>query len=138
MVVRDDVVADRSEPLCWNSRLLREAKARYVFLRIAEGFGWHTAVLALFCPDVDAAGRVGEGEGPPATRPGSSLHHIALSLPWDEQEAVTDWYKTLRRDDSVETFDWFGCRGVFTRDPDSNTVALVAKHPGWVAPSDAA
>ena len=52
-----------------------------VFLRIAEGFGGHTAVLALFRNDTEGAGQTRAGEVAPATGPGSSLHDIAFSLP---------------------------------------------------------
>jgi catechol 2,3-dioxygenase-like lactoylglutathione lyase family enzyme len=108
---------------------------RIVFFRIADGIGGHTAVLALFRHDIVAAGRTPAADQPPVTGAGSSLHHLALSLPWEEQDAVIAWYDTLGRDYTVETFDWVGWRGVFTRDPDGNTVELVAKDPGWVAPA---
>jgi len=102
---------------------------RIVFFRIADGFGGHTTVLALFRHDIEGAGHTNASDVPPATGPGSSLHHLALSLPWDEQEAVIAWYEKLGREYSVETFDWVGWRGVFTSDPDGNTVELVAKEP---------
>ncbi|AHM04665.1 Glyoxalase/bleomycin resistance protein/dioxygenase [Roseibacterium elongatum DSM 19469] len=54
-------------------------------------------------------------------------------MPWSEQQAVIAWYEHLGRDYTVETFDWIGWRGVFTFDPDGNTVELVAKDPDWVA-----
>ncbi len=100
-----------------------------VFFRVAEGFAGHTQVLALFRHDLEAAGRTRGSAVPPATGPGSSLHHIAFSLPWEEQEAVIAWYENLGRDYNVETFDWVGWRGVFTFDPDGNTVELVANDP---------
>lgn len=103
------------------------------FLRIAEGFGGHTTVLGLFRHDIQGAGGTRAGCAPPATGPGSSLHHIALSLPWDEQDAVIAWYRTLGLDHHIERFDWIGWRGVFTTDPDGNTVEVVAKDPVWVA-----
>ncbi|MCV2893845.1 VOC family protein [Lentibacter sp. XHP0401] len=104
---------------------------RIVFFRIAKGFGGHTAVLALFRHDIEGAGRTRAADFPPATGAGSSLHHIALSLPWREQDAVIAWYEHLGLDYNVETFDWVGWRGVFTFDPDGNTVELVAKDPDW-------
>ncbi|RMH47692.1 MAG: VOC family protein [Alphaproteobacteria bacterium] len=114
---------------------MRDAKdAPIVFFRIADGFQGHTAILALFRHDIEGAGRTRAGDRPPATGPGSSLHHIALSLPWREQEAVIAWYEKLGLEYHVETFDWVGWRGVFTFDPDGNTVELVAKDPRWVAP----
>ncbi|MEQ9257801.1 MAG: VOC family protein [Roseovarius sp.] len=106
-----------------------------VFFRIAEGFGGHTSVLALFRHDIESAGGVEAADAPPATGPRSSLHHIALSLPWEEQGAVMDWYDMLCLEHHVERFDWIGWRGVFTRDPDGNTVELVAKDPAWAPPS---
>lgn len=106
---------------------------RIVFFRIAEGFGGHTAVLAQFRHDIEGAGRTRAGEASPATGPGASLHHLALSLPWDEQDAVIAWYEHLGQDYDVQSFEWVGWRGVFTLDPDGNTVELVAKDPSWVA-----
>ena len=100
-----------------------------VFFRIAESFAGHTAVLALFRHDIEGAGNTRAGTEPPASGPGSSLHHLALSLPWEEQDAVIAWYETLEREYHVETFSWVGWRGVFTKDPDGNSVELVAKEP---------
>lgn len=100
-----------------------------VFFRIAEGFAGHTAVLALFRHDIEGAGNTRAGTEPPASGPDSSLHHMALSLPWEEQDAVIAWYETLEREFHVETFSWVGWRGVFTKDPDGNSVELVAKEP---------
>ena len=105
--------------------------APIVFFRIADGFEGHTSVLALFRHDIAGAGRTRAGDRPPATGPGSSLHHIALSLAWGEQDAVIAWYERLGLDHHVETFDWVGWRGVFTFDPDGNTVELAAKDPDW-------
>ncbi len=101
------------------------------FFRIADGFAGHTSVLALFRHDVVAAGNTPGSVTPPKTGAASSLHHIALSLPWEEQGAVIAWYEHLGRDYSVQDFDWVGWRGVFTFDPDGNTVELVAKDPSW-------
>lgn len=116
---------------------MRDAQdAPIVFFRIADGFEGHTAVLALFRHDIAGAGRTRAGDRPPATGPGSSLHHIALSLRWDEQDAVIAWYQRLGLEYHVETFDWVGWRGVFTFDPDGNTVELVAKDPDWTCPGE--
>jgi len=69
--------------------LSERQNGRIVFFRIAEGLGGHTTVLALFRHDIEVAGQTRSGDLPPATGSGSSLPHIALSLPWEEQEAVT-------------------------------------------------
>jgi catechol 2,3-dioxygenase-like lactoylglutathione lyase family enzyme len=95
------------------------------FFRIAEGFGGHTAVLALF--DTRTGSRPGLTH--PTTAGASSLHHIALSLPFDEQDAVMRWYEHLGQPYRVEHFGWVGWRGVFTQDPEGNT-ELVAYDAG--------
>ena len=102
------------------------AEAPITFFRIAEGVAGHTAVLALFD---------GAGEAPPRGGAGSTLHHLALSLPWEEQAAVMAWYEALGQPYRVERFGWVGWRGIFTTDPDGNTVELVAKDPGWTGPA---
>nr|WP_170539896.1 VOC family protein [Ruegeria arenilitoris] len=97
------------------------------FFRIAEGFEGHTQVLALF--HHEAAPRPGlhpSGADKPMTGAQSSLHHIALSLPFAEQEAVMPWYDQIGQPYRVERFGWIGWRGVFTTDPEGNTVELVA------------
>ncbi|MEM7056695.1 MAG: VOC family protein [Pseudomonadota bacterium] len=100
------------------------------FFKIAEGYAGHTSVLALFAHDAT----VRPGLHPTGTRPttgaGSSLHHLALSLGWDEQEAAMAWYDQLGQSYRVEHFDWIGWRGIFTEDPEGNTVELVAARPG--------
>lgn len=98
-----------------------------VFFRIAEGFGGHTAVLALFRHD--ESGRPGlhpTGTAAPETGARSSLHHLALSLPFAEQDAVMAWYDRIGQPYRVERFGWVGWRGIFTADPEGNTVELVA------------
>jgi len=103
------------------------ADAQITFLKIAEGFGGHTTVLALF--HHTAAPRPGlhpTGAGAPATGAGSSLHHLALSLPFAEQEAVIAHYDRIGQPYRVERFGWVGWRGIFTEDPEGNTVELVA------------
>ncbi len=95
-----------------------------VFFRIAEGFGGHTAVLALFRHD---AGKddpqphglaLGGGQ--------SSLHHLALTVERAEQDRAVEWYRHNGLDYTIQTFAWIGWRGVFTTDPEGNTVELVA------------
>ncbi len=95
-----------------------------VFFRIAEGFGGHTQILALF----DKA-MAGANQSAPETGARSSLHHIALSLPFAEQDAVMAWYNASGLPYRVEHFGWVGWRGVFTQDPEGNTVELVAHDP---------
>ncbi|MTI16414.1 VOC family protein [Rhodobacteraceae bacterium RKSG542] len=68
----------------------------------------------------------------------SSLHHLALRIPLEEQEALVSWYEANELEYHIETFDWIGSRGVFTQDPDGNTVELVAYDEVRVKPIEAA
>lgn len=106
-----------------------------VFFRIAEGYGGHTAVLALFRHDTGRAELHPRSDRPPETGARSSLHHLALSLPFSEQQAVMDWYDSIGQPYRIQRFGWIGWQGIFTTDPEGNTVELVAydaslKDPG--------
>lgn len=111
-------------------RLRGDHNSAITFFRIADGFGGHTQVLALFRNT--AAPRSGlhpEEYEHPVTGSGSALHHIALSLPFKEQDAVLRWYDKIGQAYRVEHFGWIGWRGIFTEDPEGNTVELVAYDP---------
>ncbi|MEO1459065.1 MAG: VOC family protein [Pseudomonadota bacterium] len=101
------------------------------FFRVAEGYGGHTAVLALFGPGAGRPDLHRVTAVAPETGARSSLHHLALSLGWEEQERAIAWYERIAQPYRIETFDWVGWRGVFTEDPEGNTVELVAAIPGW-------
>lgn len=88
------------------------------FFRLGNGVEGHTAVLALF-----------EVTGPVTTGPQSSLHHLALSLPRRQQAAAERWFEASGLDWHVEEFGWIGWRGLFTKDPEGNTVELVSYDP---------
>lgn len=108
-------------------RMSGSAAEGIVFFRIAEGFGGHTQILALFGKAL--TGRPGlhpTSLDAPETGARSSLHHIALSLPYAEQDAAMAWYEAHGLTYRVEHFGWIGWRGVFTQDPEGNTVELVA------------
>ena len=97
-----------------------------IFFKIAEGFDGHTSVLALFHHSVGREEIHRRSDEAPETGARSSLHHIALSLPYAEQDAVMEWYDEIGQPYRVEIFDWIGWRGIFTQDPEGNTVELVA------------
>ena len=100
------------------------------FFQLGESHGGHTAVLALFRHD--AAQRDVHPDAPdaPVTGAGASLHHLALTVDAAELEAVVAWYESQGLTYRVEDFPWIGWRGVFTNDPEGNTVELVAKVTG--------
>ncbi|WP_109313673.1 VOC family protein [Ruegeria sp. AU67] len=114
-------------------RLSGDHNSAITFFQIAPGYSGHTQVLALFHHTV--APRLGLhpiGSQKPVTGGASSLHHIALSLPFDEQEAVMQWYDHLGQPYRIEQFGWIGWRGIFTEDPEGNTVELVAYDPSML------
>lgn len=92
------------------------------FFRIAQGYQGHTQVLALFAQDA-----------PPVTGTGSSLHHIALGIAASQQITAQGWLNGHGHATRYEYFGWIGWRGLFTTDPDGNTVELVA-HVGSADP----
>jgi catechol 2,3-dioxygenase-like lactoylglutathione lyase family enzyme len=96
------------------------------FFKISKGVAGHTNVLALFRDGAGTKDAKPEASKPPLAGAQSSLHHIALSLPFAEQDAVMRWYEAKGISYDVEIFDWAGWRGVFTQDPDGNSVELVA------------
>jgi catechol 2,3-dioxygenase-like lactoylglutathione lyase family enzyme len=100
--------------------LSRRNQGQIVFFRVADGFAGHTAVLALFA---EAEAEVTAGATGPAQ---SSLHHLALSLPREEQDAAQAWLERQNIAYRIEEFPWIGWRGLFLNDPDGNTVELVA------------
>jgi catechol 2,3-dioxygenase-like lactoylglutathione lyase family enzyme len=89
---------------------------RIVFFRLSDGFAGHTAVLALF----------DEPQAEVVAGPCSALHHIALTLPRAEQDAAQTWLEHENIPCGIEEFAWIGWRGLFLKDPDGNTVELVA------------
>lgn len=98
-----------------------------VFFQLGESYGGHISVLALFRHDGQPRAVHPEGVGRPVTGAGSSLHHLALTVDAAEQEAVVAWYEAQGQEYRIEEFPWIGWRGVFTQDPEGNTVELVAK-----------
>jgi catechol 2,3-dioxygenase-like lactoylglutathione lyase family enzyme len=104
-----------------------------VFFKVAEGFAGHTTVLALFADGAGTADTPADPRKPPIAGAHSSLHHIALGLTFAEQDGAMRWYEANGIAYTVETFDWIGWRGVFTIDPEGNTVELVAYDPAHKA-----
>ncbi|KIC38626.1 glyoxalase [Ruegeria sp. ANG-R] len=113
-------------------RLHGDHNSAITFFRIAEGYGGHTQVLALFHHSVGVEPGSDRPREGPVTGMASALHHIALSLPFAEQDAVMRWYDKIGQPYRVEQFGWIGWRGIFTQDPEGNTVELVAYDPSML------
>lgn len=100
------------------------------FFKLAEGYRGHTQVLALFAHD---AGHTGENVPKPTAGEASSLHHVALGIAAGDQLAAQCWLASHGYPAVYQAFAWIGWRGLFTVDPDGNTVELVA-HVGAADP----
>ncbi|MEM9471157.1 MAG: VOC family protein [Pseudomonadota bacterium] len=103
------------------------------FFRICAGFGGHTTVLALFHNTAGRPDLHPSGADAPETGAKSSLHHLALSVAYGEQDAIMTWLDDHAVDYRVQVFDWIGWRGVFTLDPEGNTVEFVAADKSLLA-----
>ena len=97
-------------------RLEGNHRQELVFFRIADGHAGHTAILALF-PGQDGADA------------NSSLHHFALTVDRADQDEITDYFDRIGQAYRIEEFAWVNWRGVFTADPEGNTVEFVAYDP---------
>lgn len=86
-----------------------------VFLKVGEGYGGHTCVVALFA----------DGEAP-AAGAGSSLHHLALTVRPEELAPALEWYRAHGLEPTTAEHGWVGWRSVYVKDPEGNTVELVA------------
>lgn len=100
--------------------------AGIIFFQLQSGLHGHTSVLALFRHDAGRADLHPQSDTAPETGANSSLHHIALSLPLAEQEKAIAHFNAIGRVYNLQVFDWIGWRGLFTQDPEGNTVELVA------------
>lgn len=101
------------------------------FFKICDGFGGHTTILALFKPDAGRPELHPQGRDAPETGARSSLHHLALTVAFDEQDQLKDWLDEQGIAHRTQIFDWIGWRGIFIKDPEGNTVEFVAADPAW-------
>ncbi len=88
-----------------------------VFLRVGEGFAGHTSVVALF---------TAEGDDEPEAGEGSSLHHLALTVKAEELPPALAWYQAHGLEPWTSEHRWIGWDSVYVKDPEGNTVELVA------------
>ena len=88
-----------------------------VFLRVGEGFAGHTSVVALF---------TAEGEDEPEAGDGSSLHHLALTVKAEDLAPALAWYRAHGLEPRTAEHRWVGWDSVYVKDPEGNTVELVA------------
>jgi catechol-2,3-dioxygenase len=88
-----------------------------VFLRVSEGFAGHTSVVALFTATEDEMPEGGNG---------SSLHHLALTVNAEDLNPALTWYRAHGLEPTTADHRWIGWKSVYVKDPEGNTVELVA------------
>jgi catechol-2,3-dioxygenase len=88
-----------------------------VFLRVGDGFAGHTSVVALFTA-VD--------EEEPEAGGDSSLHHLALTVKAEDLAPALVWYRAHGLEPTTAEHRWVGWDSVYVKDPEGNTVELVA------------
>jgi catechol-2,3-dioxygenase len=92
------------------------------FFRIADGFGGHTQVLALFDRSAEPGYR-----GPSAAT--STIDHIAFSIALEDFDSERSRLASLGL--AIETAEhaWVHWRSLYVRDPEGNQVELVCYDP---------
>ena len=98
-----------------------------VFLRVAEGFNGHTNVVALFTATDEEEP---EGGGT------SSLHHLALTVKAEDLAPALVWYRAHGLEPTTAEHRWVGWDSVYVKDPEGNTVELVASVRASSGPGD--
>ncbi|HUS53702.1 MAG TPA: VOC family protein [Thermohalobaculum sp.] len=88
-----------------------------VFLRVSEGFAGHTSVVALFAA---------LGDEEPVGGGTSSLHHLALTVKVEDLAPALAWYSSHGLEPTTAEHRWVGWNSVYVKDPEGNTVELVA------------
>lgn len=88
------------------------------FFKIADGFGGHTQVLALF----DRSGSVGYAPPDPAT---STIDHIAFEIPLADFEQELKRLRALGLELEVAEHSWVHWRSLYVTDPEGNRVEFV-------------
>jgi catechol 2,3-dioxygenase len=93
------------------------------FLRIADDFGGHTAILGLF-PSAAPSNYLGKA-WTGHNRQVTTLHHWAMTIPLDEHD---EWLTRLTGrglEPTTATHAWVGWRSIYVLDPETNVVELV-------------
>ena len=85
-----------------------------VFFKVAEGYGGHTQILALF----DRAQHVNAEQ--------STIDHIAFTIVLADFEAEQARLKGLGLDVSTAEHSWVHWRSLYLKDPEGNTVEWVS------------
>ncbi len=95
---------------------------KIVFFKIAEGFGGHTQVLALF----DRSAEPGYAGLNRAT---TTVDHIAFTIPLEAYESEKQRLRERGLTVTTAEHGWVHWRSLYVDDPEGNTVELVCYDP---------
>jgi len=88
------------------------------FFSIAEGYGGHTQILAMFDRSaIEGFHGIKKGE--------SSLDHLAFEIDLDDYYAEKERLENSGIDFYLKEFEWVHWRSIFFNDPEGNLVELV-------------
>lgn len=94
----------------------------FVFFRIAEGYGGHSQVLALF----DASNRMFlEAKSLELSPEGTTLHHIALNISLEDYETERRRLEGLGLKVQATEHTWLHVRSLYFADPEGNLLEFV-------------
>jgi catechol 2,3-dioxygenase len=93
-----------------------------VFFKLADGFGGHTQVLALF----DRSGQPGYSGLDAAT---TTIDHLAFEIARGDYDAEKNRLERLGLAVRTAEHAWVHWRSLYVDDPDGNTVELVCYDP---------
>ena len=94
--------------------LRRDNDDRFVFFKVAEGYGGHTQNLALF----EASDKLNPQE--------STLHHIALNVALEDFESEKMRLEGLGLKVDATVHEWLHVRSMYFYDPEGNHLEFVA------------
>ena len=101
--------------------LLRRDES-FVFFKIAEGYGGHPQVIALF----DAAYRsFSETKSPQLSPEKTSLHHIAFNVSLEDFESEKRRLEGLGLEVRAAEHAWLHVRSLYFSDPEGNLLEFV-------------
>ena len=94
--------------------LRRDDEERFVFFKVAEGYGGHTQNLALF----EASKTLNPHQ--------STLHHIALNVALEDFETEKMRLEGLGLKINATVHEWLHVRSLYFYDPEGNHLEFVA------------
>ena len=94
-----------------------------VFFKIAEGYGGHTQMLALFDRTQEAGYRGVEPEK-------STVDHLAFTIPLTDFDGEKKRLEQLGLNVETAEHAWVHWRSLYVRDPEGNLVELVCYDEG--------